>query len=247
MKAMILAAGRGQRMRPLTDTIPKPLLCVGGKPLIIWHLEKLAAIGVRDVVINTSWLADRFPITLGDGHSWNLRLHYVDEGPTPLETGGGILHALPLLGDGNADNAAFIVINGDIWCDYDVGTLVRTPAGDAHLVLVDNPPHHPDGDFALDESGALSSGGSPMLTFSGIGKYRPSLFADWRDVIGNSVEDEQMTPRFELTPLLRAAMARGAITGERHPGQWTDVGTPQRLTELDTELSDHSGNGTGES
>src|SRR5688572_579684 len=145
MKALVLAAGLGERMRPLTLHTPKPLLEAGGKPLIAWHLEKLAAIGVREVVVNTSWLAARFPRVLGDGSRWGLRLHYSHEGDTPLETGGGMLHALRLLGD-----APFLAVNGDIWTDFDFRDLPREPAGEAQLVLVDNPPQHPDGDFVLD-------------------------------------------------------------------------------------------------
>ena len=140
MRALVFAAGLGERMRPLTDTTPKPLLEVGGKPLIAWHLEKLAALGITEVVVNTSWLAPRFPELLGDGSRWGLRLHYSHEGPVPLETGGGMLHALPLLGD-----APFIAVNGDIWSDYDFARLPREPRGDAHLVLVDNPEHHRQG------------------------------------------------------------------------------------------------------
>ncbi|HVR81329.1 MAG TPA: sugar phosphate nucleotidyltransferase, partial [Luteimonas sp.] len=142
MKALILAAGLGERMRPLTNATPKPLLVAGNKPLIVWHLEKLAALGVRDVVINTSWLAGQFPQTLGDGARWGLRLHYSYEGPTPLETGGGMWNALALLGD-----APFVAVNGDIWTDYDFARLPHEPDGNAHLVLVDNPPQHPHGDF----------------------------------------------------------------------------------------------------
>ena len=155
MRALVFAAGLGERMRPLTDTTPKPLLEVGGKPLIAWHLEKLAALGITEVVVNTSWLAPRFPELLGDGSRWGLRLHYSHEGPVPLETGGGMLHALPLLGD-----APFIAVNGDIWSDYDFARLPREPRGDAHLVLVDNPEHHPQGDFVLEGDGRLASEGS---------------------------------------------------------------------------------------
>ena len=231
MKALVFAAGLGERMRPLTDTTPKPLLVAGGKPLIVWHLEKLAAIGVRDVVVNTSWLADRFPQALGDGSRWGLRLHFLHEGPVPLETGGGMLNALPLLaGDGDAP---FIAVNGDIACDHDFARLPRLPEGDAHLVLVDNPDHHPQGDFVLDGDGRVHAEGEPKLTFSGIGVYRAGLLARWRDVIGDATGAEADPPRFRLAPLLRAAMARGAVTGEHHRGQWTDVGTPQRLAELD--------------
>ena len=148
MKALIFAAGLGERMRPLTDTTPKPLLTVGGKPLIVWHLEKLAAIGIRDVVINTSWLAHRFSETLGDGRAWGLRLHFCYEGPTPLETGGGVWNALTLL-EYKEMSTPFIAVNGDIWTDYDFARLPRDIEYDAHLVLVDNPELNPKGDFAL--------------------------------------------------------------------------------------------------
>lgn len=232
MRALILAAGKGERMRPLTEATPKPLLQAGGKPLIVWHLEKLAALGVREVVINTAWLADAFPAALGDGARWGLRLHYSHEGAEPLETGGGMLHALPLLGE-----APFLAINGDIWCDFDFARLPREPAGLAHLLLVANPAHHPRGDFALADDGRLSDEGETRLTFAGIGIYRPQLFAGWRAVIGEAPGATETPPRFRLAPLLRAAMARGLVTGEHHRGRWTDVGTPARLAELDARLS----------
>lgn len=241
MQALILAAGLGERMRPLTAHTPKPLLPVAGKPLIAWHLEKLAACGVRDVVINTSWLAAQFPRTLGDGARWGLRIAYSHEGAVPLETGGGMHHALALLG---ADS--FIAVNGDIWCDYDFARLPRAPQGDAHLVMVDNPAHNARGDFALCGDGRLVSApasacddacaAATMLTFSGIGVYRAALFDGWRRVIGDADGADATPPRFKLAPLLRAAMARGAVDGERHPGHWTDVGTPQRLAELEARL-----------
>lgn len=230
-QALIFAAGLGERMRPLTDTTPKPLLAVGGKPLIVWHLEKLAALGVRDVVVNVSWLATRFEPTLGNGSRWGLRLHYSHEGAPPLETGGGMLHALRLL-----DDAPFIAVNGDIWSDYDFAQLPAEPAGDAHLVLVDNPAHNPAGDFALDGVDVRSDGAS-KLTFSGIGVYRPALLQDWRDIIGSAPGVDLEPPRFKLTPLLRAAMANGRVTGAHHPGRWTDVGTPERLAQLDAALA----------
>jgi MurNAc alpha-1-phosphate uridylyltransferase len=232
MKALILAAGLGERMRPLTDATPKPLLVAGGKPLIEWHIGKLAAMGIRDVVVNTSWLADQFPQRLGDGSRWNLRLHYSYEGSTPLETGGGICNALALLGD-----APFAAVNGDIWTDYDFSSLPREPEGDAHLVLVDNPPQHPIGDFALRGDGRVASDGAAKLTFAGIGVYRRALFDGWRDIVGNAPGADDVPPRFKLAPLLRAAMVRGAVTGEHHRGRWTDVGTPQRLAQLDGELA----------
>ncbi|MBS0457204.1 MAG: nucleotidyltransferase family protein [Proteobacteria bacterium] len=243
MKALIFAAGKGERMRPLTERTPKPLLHVAGKPLIVWHLEKLAGIGVREVVINTAWLAEQFPATLGDGSRWGLRLHYSHEGAEPIETGGGMLHALPLLRDGKNPDAAFLAVNGDIWCDYDFTRLPREPTGVAHLLMVDNPPQHPRGDFTLASDGrlfphpdAVAPGAGHVLTFSGIGVYRPALLDDWRSVIGDAAGAREDPPRFKLAPLLRAAMAAGEITGERHAGAWTDVGTPQRLAELDARL-----------
>lgn len=229
MKALVFAAGLGERMRPLTDHTPKPLLEVAGKPLIVWHLERLAALGVRDVVVNTSWLAHCFEPALGDGSRWGLKLHYLYEGVTPLETGGGMHNALPLLGD-----APFIALNGDVWCDFDLARLPVQPPGLAHLLLVDNPAHHPNGDFQLDADGRLQD--QPALTFSGIGVYRPQLFADWQTVIAAAPGVESCPPRFKLAPLLRAAMRTGQISGEHHRGLWTDVGTPQRLAELDARL-----------
>ena len=231
MKALIFAAGFGERMRPLTDATPKPLLRAGGKPLIAWHLEKLAAIGVREVVVNTSWLAGQFPATLGDGAGFGLRIAYSHEGATPLETGGGMWHALGLLGDD-----PFLAVNGDIWTDFDFARLPRDPPGDAHLVLVDNPAHNPAGDFALSADGRVQSDGDAKLTFSGIGVYRPELFLDWRAVVGDAPGAHDTPPRFRLAPLLRAAMRRHAVSGERHPGAWTDVGTPERLQQLDEQL-----------
>lgn len=232
MKALVFAAGLGERMRPLTDHTPKPLLQVGGKRLITWHLEKLAAIGVEDVVINTSWLAQQFPATLGDGADLGLRLHYAYEGTTPLETGGGMWNAMSLL-----DDAPFLAVNGDIWCDVDFNRLPREPEGLTHLVMVDNPAHHPKGDFALDDEGRLHADGDVRLTFSGIGVYRPALFDDWRQIIGDAPGSDAAPPRFKLAPLLRAAMTRGMATGIHHRGQWTDVGTPERLATLDAQLS----------
>jgi len=230
MKALLLAAGRGERMRPLTDTTPKPLLEAGGKRLIEWHLEKLAAAGVHYVVINTSHLAEQFPATLGDGSRWGLRIRYAYEGPTPLETGGGMLNALPLLG-----SAPFIAINGDIWLDADFAALPAEPPGLAWLLLVDNPPQHPHGDFALMPDGLLRESGA-RLTFSGVGVYRPQLLADWRAACGDDPGAAQNPPRFKLAPLLRAAIARGEISGGCHRGRWTDVGTPERLRTLDAQL-----------
>ncbi len=256
MKALIFAAGLGERMRPLTDTTPKPLLPVGGKPLIVWHLEKLAAVGVREVVVNLSWLAGRFLESLGDGEAFGLRLHYLYEGPTPLETGGGMWNALQLL---SADRAApFLAVNGDIWTDYDFARLPAEPAGLAHLVLVDNPDHNPRGDFSLLADGRLRSDAADAastsaaasaseavrrLTFAGLGVYRPALLDDWRRIIGDAPGADAEPPRFKLAPLLRAAMTgspgdgTAGVTGEHHPGRWTDVGTPERLHALDAELS----------
>lgn len=231
MKALIFAAGLGERMRPLTDHTPKPLLAAGGKPLIVWHLEKLAAIGVSEVVINTSWLAEQFPALLGDGAQWGMRLSYSYEGPTPLETGGGMHHALPMLGD-----APFIAVNGDIWTDYDFARLPREPQGDAHLVLVENPAHNADGDFALDASGTVHSDDDSRLTFAGIGVYRAELLSNWRDIIGERHGVDETPPRFKLAPLLRASMGKGRVSGEHHQGRWTDVGTPERLAGLDCQL-----------
>jgi len=232
MKALIFAAGRGERMRPLTDSTPKPLLVAGGKPLIAWHLEKLAALGVSDVVVNTSWLGTQFPTALGDGSRWRLRLHYSYEGPVPLETGGGMLKAMEVLGD-----APFLAVNGDIWTDYDFAKLPREPNGVAHLLLVDNPPQHQRGDFFLGADGRVQSNGESRLTFSGIGVYRPTILDGWEETIGNAPGADETPPRFKLAPLLIAAMDRGLIGGEHHRGLWTDVGTPERLAALDASLS----------
>ncbi|WP_242110947.1 N-acetylmuramate alpha-1-phosphate uridylyltransferase MurU [Luteimonas aquatica] len=232
MKALIFAAGFGERMRPLTETTPKPLLEAGGKPLIVRHLEKLAACGIREVVVNTSWLAEQFPRALGDGGRWGLRITYSYEGPTPLETGGGMLHALPLLGDD-----PFVLVNGDICTDYDFAALPAAPAGLAHLVLVDAPGYAAQGDFALDADGLVRSDGARKLTYSGIGVYRPELLAGWRAVIGEAPGADAAPPRFKLAPLLRAAMRGDRISGERYRGAWTDVGTPERLAQLDAMLA----------
>jgi MurNAc alpha-1-phosphate uridylyltransferase len=231
MKALIFAAGLGERMRPLTDHTAKPLLSAGNKPLIVWHLERLAAMGVRDVVINTSWLAEQFPAALGDGQHWGLKLHYSYEGATPLETGGGMLHALPLLG---AD--PFLLVNGDIWTDYDFAHLPREPEGLAHLVMVDRPGYATHGDFALDEAGFVRPDGASMLTYAGLGIYRPQLLDGWASIVGDSDTTADGKPRFRLAPILKAHMPHNRITGEHHRGRWTDVGTPQRLAQLDTEL-----------
>ena len=220
MKAMILAAGLGTRMRPLTNHAPKPLLPVGGKPLIVWHLEKLKACGFTDVVINIAWLGGMIPEALGDGSQLGLSIQYSDERDEPvLETGGGIIKALPLLG-----NEPFLVVNGDIWCDYSFQADFKLQEGDlAHLVLVDNPPHHPEGDFLL-QNGRLLETGEQKLTFSGIGYYHPDLFADLE------------YGKRALAPVLRDGMQAGKVSGERHSGVWLDIGTPERLSELDKSL-----------
>lgn len=218
MKAMILAAGRGERMRPLTDHTPKPLLRAGDDSLIGHHLRALAASGFSEVVINLAYRGEQIAAALGDGSAWGLRIAYSHEGESALETGGGIHHALPLLGA-----APFLLINGDVWTDYPLGA-VPTPAGLAHLVLVDNPPHHPQGDFAL-HAGQVSDHGEPRLTYSGVAVLRPALFA-------------ACTPgAFPLAPLLRRAMAEGQVSGEHYRGAWLDVGTPARLAELEGRLA----------
>lgn len=217
MKAMILAAGRGERMRPLTETTPKPLLHVGGQCLIEYHLHALARAGVRDIVINHSWLGQHIVDYLGDGRRYEVSITYSAEGNTPLETAGGIIQALPLLAD-----APFILVNGDIWTDYDFTCLPQTLSGKAHLVLVDNPVHHREGDFALDEDTLRNTG--TKLTYSGIGVYSPALFYGLP------------TGERPLAPLLRTAIDRGEISGEWYHGQWWDIGTPERLRELDTRL-----------
>ncbi|PWG65246.1 N-acetylmuramate alpha-1-phosphate uridylyltransferase MurU [Sediminicurvatus halobius] len=220
MNAMILAAGRGERMRPLTDHRPKPLLEVGGKALIDWHLEALAAAGVQRVVVNVAWLGEQIRAHVGDGRAWGLEVCISDEGATALETGGGIHRALPLLGD-----APFWVVNGDVWSDFDPARLPAAPQGLAHLVLVDNPPHHPAGDFVLNGNRVRNDGPGRRLTFAGIGCYRPALLAD------------HATGAFRLAPLLQAAAAAGAVTGGYHHGAWSDVGTPERLQALRRRLA----------
>lgn len=219
MRAMILAAGRGERMRPLTDHTPKPLLPVAGKPLLVYHLERLARAGVADVVVNHAWLGAQIPAALGDGSDWNLALHYSDEGDSALETGGGIHKALPLLGD-----APFLLMNGDIFCDLDWPPLPTLAEGDlAHLYLVPNPEHNPAGDFAL-EHGRVVVDGADKLTYAGMALFHPALFAQCRP------------GHFSLVPLLKAAMAEGRVSGERYDGLWCDVGTPERLASLETRL-----------
>ena len=224
MKAFILAAGRGERMRPLTDHTPKPLLVAGGKPLIVWHLERLAAAGFREIVINHAHLGEQIEAALGDGSQWGLHIQYSPEPPGALETAGGIANALPLLGD-----APFLVVNGDIYCDVDFGRFSRSTAAGwqpaAHLVMVANPDHHTGGDFSLDGERVIFANGEQTLTYAGIGVFSPAFFAD---VKPGTV--------MKLRPLLDAAIAAGTLTGERFAGRWVDVGTPQRLAELDQEL-----------
>lgn len=220
MKAMILAAGRGERMRPLTDHTPKPLLVAGGKPLIVWHLERLAAAGFRDIVINHAHLGQQIEQVLGDGSKWGLTLRYSPEPPGALETAGGIATALPLLG-----NAPFLVVNGDIYCDWDFNKALQFTSANAHLVMVANPAHHAGGDFSLDGQRVIYANSEQTLTYAGIGIFSPSFFAD-----------VQPGTIMKLRPLLDAAIAASTLTGERHAGRWVDVGTPQRLAELDAEL-----------
>jgi len=226
MKAMILAAGRGERMRPLTDTLPKPLLKVDGKMLIEYHLEKLSAANITEVVINHAWLGEKIEQALGDGSRYDLNITYAAEGEA-LETAGGILNALPLLAGSNNSNDAFIVINGDIFCDYDISKLPSSVSGLAHLVLVDNPEHNPDGDFELTESTLVEQSGDSKKTFSGIGVYHPNLFKDYPN------------GKLALAPVLRKAMDQKLVSGELHQGLWYDIGTPERLAELDLYLKNN--------
>ena len=212
MKAIILAAGRGKRMRPLTDHTPKPLLRVGGKPLIVYHIEALRAAGVRQLVINLGHLGERIRQALGDGGRFHVTIDYSQEPEGALETGGGILRALPLLGD-----APFIAVNGDIWTDYPFSRLPREPSGLAHLVLVDNPSHHSWGDFRLRGRRIVNVAVSERLTFSGISVLRPQLFAG------------SVPGRFPLAPILQKAVIDGRLSGEHYPGGWYDIGTPRRL------------------
>ena len=214
MKAMVLAAGRGERLRPLTDHAPKPMLVVRGKPLVVWHLEALARAGVREAVINLSWLGDSIRDAVGSGEQFGLKVQYSEESAGALEVGGGIYRALPLLGA-----APFIVVNGDTFTDLDFARLEIGPTALAHLVLVPNPEHHPRGDFVL-RGREISASEAPRLTYAGIGVYRPELFA-------------HCAPgRFPLLPLLQAAIAARRLTGERYDGAWTDVGSVRRLAAL---------------
>jgi MurNAc alpha-1-phosphate uridylyltransferase len=227
---MILAAGRGERMRPLTDALPKPLLRVGGKALIEYHLQNLAQAGFRDIVINHAHLGQMIEAALGNGEHFGIRIHYSPE-PAALETAGGIAQALPVLraGAGKGQRQPFLAVNADIYCSMDFSTLLpvlhrmrdHPDSALAHLVLVDNPAHHMDGDFAL-ESGRVTATGKEMFTFSGIGIYQPELF---QDVVPGTVA--------RLAPLLKEAMARERVSGQRYFGSWVDVGTPERLRLLD--------------
>jgi len=218
MRAMLLAAGRGERMRPITDSTPKPLVRVGGRPLIAWHLAALARAGIREVVINLSWLGAQVRATLGDGRDYGVAITYSDEGPVPLETGGGIFRAVPLLGPG-----PFLVVNADIWTDIDFAALALEAHAHARLLLIPNPPHHPRGDFGL-EGDLVVTRDTDRHTYTGVGMYRPEFFAG-------------CTPgRFPLLPLLNRAIAAGVVRGQVHRGEWCDVGTVERLASLDARL-----------
>ncbi len=222
MKAMILAAGKGERMRPLTLTTPKPLLPAGDKPLIAHHLDNLQRAGFRDVVINHAWLGSQIEEALGDGHEFGLSITYSPEGE-PLETAGGIVRALPLLTNGDED--WFLVINGDIWCDFDLASLTPPDDADALLVLTDNPDHNPLGDFCLNQDGRVATEGTQRLTFTGISLLHRRLF-------------EELPPGpMKLAPILHDAVADHRVKGLHHTGQWMDIGIPERLRELDSMLS----------
>ena len=228
MKAMILAAGQGTRMRPLTDHTPKPLLKVGGKPLIVWHLEKLKQAEFNDIIINIAWLGDQIPDALGNGSNFGVNIEYSDEQHEgALETAGGIVKALDLLG-----NDPFMVISGDIWCDYTLVPKSPLEANDlAHLILVDNPAHHPEGDFAL-KNGKTRQTGDKKLTFSGIAYYHPELFMTLRDAIRQHKQAKQQP----LGALLRKTMDKQQVSGVYFSGDWRDIGTPERLYDLDNYL-----------
>ncbi|WP_295468415.1 N-acetylmuramate alpha-1-phosphate uridylyltransferase MurU [uncultured Pseudomonas sp.] len=215
MKAMILAAGKGERMRPLTLTRPKPLIEANGRPLIEHHIRALAAAGITELVINHAWLGDQLEAALGDGRRLGVAIRFSAEGE-PLETGGGIFRALPLLG-----SAPFVLVNGDIRTDFDFGALALPADCLAHLVLVDNPVHHPSGDFALVD-GRISLDVPEMLTYSGIAVLHPQLFAGCT------------AGAFKLVDVLRPAIAAGRVSGERWPGRWVDVGTLERLAEAES-------------
>lgn len=220
MKAMILAAGRGERMRALTDHTPKPLLEVGGKALIVWHIERLSQAGFNEIVINHAHLGAQIEAYCGNGSTWNVRIQYSPE-QVALETAGGIANALHLLG-----NAPFLVVNGDTFTDIDFALLrdALLSTNFAHLVMIDNPPQHPEGDFSL-QNNKLTVDGANKLTFSGIGVYHPDLFKDV--VCGETAK---------LAPLLKVAMSQGLVTAQHYRGVWHDIGTPQRLSELDASL-----------
>ncbi|NWL75885.1 mannose-1-phosphate guanylyltransferase [Pseudomonas taiwanensis] len=216
MKAMILAAGKGERMRPLTLHTPKPLVRAAGTPLIEFHLQALVKAGFNELVINHAWLGQQIEDHLGDGARFGLSIRYSAEGE-PLETGGGIFQALPLLGD-----EPFLIVNGDVWTDFEFSHLRRPLDGLAHLVLVDNPTHHPHGDFVLENGRVRDAvAGEPSLTYSGIAVLHPRLFEGCQ------------AGAFKLAPLLRQAMAAGRVTGERFAGRWVDVGTHERLAEVE--------------
>ena len=213
-----MAAGRGERMRPITDTLPKPLVPVAGKPLIGYHLERLAAAGVREVVINLSWLGDLIRSTLRDGADYGLSISYSEEGPVPLETGGGIFKALPLLGPG-----PFLVVNGDTWSDIDCGHLALEDGAHARIVLVPNPTHNTRGDFGL-EGDVVVDREVDRFTYSGVGVYRSEFF-------------HGCSPgRFPMLPLMKRAISSRLLRGELHRGEWCDVGTPERLATLDADI-----------
>jgi len=220
MKAMILAAGRGERMRPLTDAMPKPLLKVAGKALIEYSLESLVRARFNEVVINIAYLGRQIMDFCGDGSRWGLRIRYSDEGGAALETAGGIAKALPLLG-----NEPFLVVNADIIYAYDLADLRARNIRNAHLVLIDNPSHHPQGDFCLQQGGEVIEEGECKLTFSGIGVYHPRLF-----------EGIAKGQALKLRPLLSQAMKQGLVTAEHFRGLWLDIGTPERLQEVSSSL-----------
>lgn len=214
MRAMILAAGRGERLAPLTDSIPKPLIEVAGKTLIEYHLENLAQAGFREIVINLAHLGELIRDTVGDGSKWKLSIHYSQEPEGALDTGGGIQQALPLLGE-----APFAVINSDIYSNYPMARLRAIKCNHVHLILVNNPAHNPNGDFAL-QAGRINPGGEPKFTFSGISVYNPRFFKD------------VSAGRFSVVPMLMDAALNKKVTGEIHRGEWHDIGTIERLEAL---------------
>ena len=222
MKAMILAAGRGERMRPLTDQIPKPLLEVAGKPLIVWHLEKLAKANFEEVIINHAYLGEMIEAYVGDGSRWNLKITYSREG-SPLETAGGIKKALPLIGD-----QPFLVVNADIYTDFNFATIKNRNLNDCkgHLIMVKNPKQHPDGDFFL-QNNQIELEGKERLTFSGIAIYQPKIF-----------EDINIEPVAKLAPILKKLIDAKCISGEVYQGLWFDIGTPERLNEVNLFLKE---------